>query len=972
MEGAFRLPSSLDLHDDNLADSFRKWKRQMEVYLLASGASAKPKEVQAAVILSCAGPQVIDMFDQLEFAEGEQKDDPKTVMKKLEEACSGKENEVLQTYRFWKIPLCEPFDVFLMEIRKQADLCNFADRDRMLRDKIVFATTGRLQEALLRESSLTMKQAIDLCHSFEAAKKSAHEMGATARESVVQSVSQGNQRKPAPKGKVPPSPRASVSHAPQEQKSAEQITCLFCGKVHARNRRQCPAWNKTCAKCGVKNHFAKCCRQNIASVSQDVDDSNYDEEVDTAWLAAIEREANSKHLTAQMIINSRNVQFQLDSAADVNTLCQRFVKREQVRPTSVKLTMWNKTVVTPLGQTTLTVTNPKTGASHDVLFIVVPNKYRNLLIGLETVQSMKLLQVDRNAFVSNVTTTELGDLGVTSLTVDKTVTPKALPCRTIPLALQADVKEELDRLVSMGVLEPVTEPTPWCSQMAVVKKPSGKIRVCIDPGPLNQALQREYYKLPTLDQVQPRLQGAKVFSKLDVKDAFWHVRLDDDSSKLTAMSTPYGRYIWKRLPFGLKVSSEIFQRKLLEAIGDLDVICVADDIVICGCGTTRQQAEDDHNRKLSALKRRCEEKNIVLNDNKTKLMETEVTFLGHRIGKEGIRPDPAKVEAILSMEAPSEVSGVKRFCGMVQYLSRFLPNLADDVEPLRALTKKNVEWSWTDECQAAFESVKVKVTSSPVLGYYCPEKELVLQVDSSEFGLGAALLQDGRPLEYASRLLTPAERNWAQMEKELLSVVFGLKRFHQYTFGRQVLVINDHKPLEAILKKPLDKAPKRLQNLMLQVFQYDAVFKYEKGETLHIADFLSRAPMQSSVHAVEVEETEDGTKRLPDTLLEEVKKETEADPDMSSLLECIRRGWPTKKDVPPCLQPYFSIRDRLSCQDALILMGERILIPPVMRSKIKKKLHSAHMGADSMIRRANHSVFWPGLRHEVKANGRIL
>ena len=208
------------------------------------------------------------------------------------------------------------------------------------------------------------------------------------------------------------------------------------------------------------------------------------------------------------------------------------------------------------------------------------------------------------------------------------------------------------------------------------------------------------------------------------------------------------------------------------------------------------------------------------------------------------------------------------------------------------------------------------------------------------------------------------------MEKELLAVVFGLTRFHQYTFGRQVLVINDHKPLEAILKKPLYKAPRRLQNLMLQVLQYDAVFKYEKGETLHIADFLSRAPLRASVHDIKGEEMMDVEdevmKKFPDTLIEEVRRQTEADPVMSSLMECIRHGWPPKKDLPSALLPYWSFRDLLSSSGSLILKDEQILIPPVMRPRIKNKLHSAHMGVDSMLRRAKQAVFWPGIRHEVK------
>ena len=146
---------------------------------------------------------------------------------------------------------------------------------------------------------------------------------------------------------------------------------------------------------------------------------------------------------------------------------------------------------------------------------------------------------------------------------------------------------ELDRLVNKGVLVPVTEATEWVSQMAVVCKPHGKLRICIDPHPLNAALKREHYRLPVLDDVLPKFKDAKIFSKLDVKEAYWHVRLDEASSKLTTMITPFGRYMWKRLPFGLKVSSEIFQRKIDEALGDLDgVFNIVDDVVIVVCGNS--------------------------------------------------------------------------------------------------------------------------------------------------------------------------------------------------------------------------------------------------------------------------------------------------------------------------------------------------------------------------------------------------
>jgi hypothetical protein len=178
---------------------------------------------------------------------------------------------------------------------------------------------------------------------------------------------------------------------------------------------------------------------------------------------------------------------------------------------------------------------------------------------------------------------------------------------------------------------------------------------------------------------------------------------------------------------------------------------------------------------------------------------------------------------------------------MIQYLAKFLPNLASDLEPIRALTRQDREWKWSQEYENALTLVKKKITEAPVLAYFDPDEELVLQVDSSKDGLGATLMQNGRPLEYASRALTPAERNWAQLEKEALAVVWGLERFDQYTYGRKVHVQNDHRPLASILKKPLSQASRRMQTLMMRLYRYDITFEYVKGTQLYIADTLSRA-----------------------------------------------------------------------------------------------------------------------------------
>ena len=245
------------------------------------------------------------------------------------------------------------------------------------------------------------------------------------------------------------------------------------------------------------------------------------------------------------------------------------------------------------------------------------------------------------------------------------------------------------------------------------------------------------------------------------------------------------------------------------------------------CGVSKNEALKYNNAKLEMLYKRCEQRHIVLNQDKGEIGKSEIHFHGHLFTDQGVKADK---RAILNMPAPSDAGGVRRLCGMVQYLARFLPNLSSDLDPMRALTRKDCEWNWSPECEAAFEKIKTKLTETPVLSYFDTNKKTELQVDSSKDGIGAVIMQEGRPVEYASRSLSPSERNWAQIEKELLSVVFGLERFDQYTYGIKVTVQNDHRPLAAILNRPLSQAPRRLQALLMRVYRYDVEFQHAKEQ----------------------------------------------------------------------------------------------------------------------------------------------
>lgn len=957
--GFFRPPPSLNVDSGNIAENFKKWKRQMDIYLTISAKNVDD-ETKVGIILHCAGPRVIEIYDQIQWDNDSDKGNPVKVLEKLEAFCIPRQNEVLQTHRFWNCPAHEPFDSFLTELRHKAESCNFGNMvDRMIRDKIVFSSTGRLQELLLREDDLTLAKTIKTCRAYEQSNKQVKEIrdGLKAKDSVNK-VTAGKQK----------STRKPVLN------DAKKIECHFCGYKHELRKEKCPAWNKTCDNCNGRNHFKSKCKKpkKVNQVEEnETNGDNKESDEGAGWLAAVNsKRPPTKMVTATMRVNECDVRFQLDSGANVNTICKRYVKRNQVTKSSSQLVMWNGTKMNPLGEAELEVYNPCTKDTRKILFTVVENDL-TCLLGLDTLRSMKLITVHRDRFIGKVAEAKpLGDLGEVHLEVDPSVKPRVLPCRNIPIALKDEVKTEIDNLVKRGLLIPVTEPTPWVSQMAVVKKPSGKLRICIDPQPLNEALLREHRKLTTVEDVLPMLSKAKTFSKLDVREAFWHVRLDKESSTLCTMITPFGRYRWSRLPFGLKVSSEIFARKLAEALDGLDgVLTIADDITVAGCGDTKAEADKDHDVKLEKLYERCDERNIILNDDKKEIKKPQIPFHGHLFTADGVKVDGAKVEAIRKMPSPTDIQGVKRLCGMVQYMAKFLPNLSNDMEPIRALTRKDTAFEWTSDCENAIKTVKNKLTQAPVLAYYDAKKELTLQVDSSRSGIGAALLQDGKPVEYASRTLTSAERNWAQIELELNAVVFGLERFDQYTYGREVIVNNDHKPLSSILKKPLSQVPKRLQALLMRVHRYDVTFVFMEGTKLVIADTLSRAhpEMMSDDRPRIMNVKYFGA--IPDARVKEVAEATERDDILQKLKTVISDGWPKRKDdVPHDVRPYWDMRDVLSydTKTGIIVKGEAMVIPKELRSDMKKRLHAAHMLYDSMMRRARGLIFWPGMAKEIQ------
>lgn len=284
--------------------------------------------------------------------------------------------------------------------------------------------------------------------------------------------------------------------------------------------------------------------------------------------------------------------------------------------------------------------------------------------------------------------------GEIKLEIDKKIKPVVQRARRIPICIRNDLKKELETLEEENIIKRESGPTDWVHNILLVRR-NNSLRICIDPVPLNAALKRPHFQFTTLDEILPEISRARVFSTVDAKKGFWQIKLSEES-KLTTFWTPFGRYRWLRLPFGISPAPEIFSQKMHEVtVGLKDIEILADDILLYGCGDNMEEATKDHSRNLEELLVRLKKHGCKLNRSKLNLCRDSVKFFGHVLTSDGLMPDKAKVEAIKNMPVPQDKKDLLRFLGMITYLSRFIKNLSSETNTLRKLIREDTKWQWT-------------------------------------------------------------------------------------------------------------------------------------------------------------------------------------------------------------------------------------------------------------------------------------
>lgn len=893
----------------------------------------------------------------------------------------------------------ESISDYAAELRRLSNTCKFgAFLSEALRDKFVCGLQSRVvQKRLLSEADLTFDRAFDCAIAMELADKDTRVM-----EMKGEAAFRGGEVNQVSASSTGYSSRTPKQHSRSQRKphfsnSKQRKVCYRCGKGD-HDPSTCKYKTYKCNNCGKVGHLAAVCRSKstkfVASESLKTDRND----VQTLGLFTVSQKSSEDALRVTVEIDDKPVYMELDTGASMSVIpadmYHEKLKHIPLDKPTYTFRTYSGATLPLLGQAQVQVRYGDQVIT-DVM-VVADTKGQPAILGRNWMKRIKLdwtsifaVQGSRSKETGSSKESKLDGLseiksrhqavfepGLGTMTnhrakirVQDDAHPRFNKARPVPYAMKEKVEEQLDKLMEQGIIIPVSH-SEWAAPIVVVPKSDNSVRICGDyKTTINPVLDVDKYPLPNPQDLFSTLAGGCYFTKLDLSQAYQQMIMDEDSRKYLTVNTHRGLYQYTRLPFGVASAPAIFQAAMEQVLQGLDgVVCFLDDMLISG------KTESEHLARLDAVLQRLEQNGLRLKLTKCEFMEPRVKYLGYIVDSEGLHPTPEKVQAVKDAPKPKNVQELRSFLGMLQYYARFLPNLSSVIHPLNALLSSYTPWKWTHECNEAFKAAKDQLVSAQVLAHYDANLPLCLACDASPYGVGAVLshiMPDGeeRPVAFASRTLTKSEQNYAQLEKEALSLIFGVKKFHPYIYGRQFTLLTDHKPLVRILGPKTGVptiAAARLQRwaLILSAYSYDIVYK---GSSHHMnADCLSRLPIHTD-HAGDEESIYHYTHvgELPVTS-QEIAAATGKDPVLSRVLEFTQRGWPNTVDDDR-LKPFFSRRHELSVEQDVLIWGLRVIIPGCLQTQILTELHDGHIGMSRMKSLARSYFWWPRLDQDIES-----
>ncbi|KAI8436675.1 hypothetical protein MSG28_010163 [Choristoneura fumiferana] len=520
------------------------------------------------------------------------------------------------------------------------------------------------------------------------------------------------------------------------------------------------------------------------------------------------------------------------------------------------------------------------------------------------------------------------------------------PYRLSPVKTEI-LKKEIGNMLAENIIEPCS--SPWAAPVVMVPKKDGSIRVCVDYRQLNAVTTADAYPMPRIDDL---LHGAKptpFMSTIDLRAGYWQISVKEDHRDKTAFVTPFGIYRFRRMPFGLRNAPATFQRMMDRfriTLSHIKLLIYLDDLIVMSA------TFEDHLRDLQDVFTKLREFNLTANREKCNFCCTRIKYLGHYITPDGLQLDPGKVSAILATPPPRNLKHLLTFVQMCSWYRRFIPGFAKVAEPLTRLTKKNATWKWEEEQTTAFAKLRELLTTSPILAQADHTKPYIIKTDASSYALGAVLVQgEGdkeHPVEYASRLLTKAERNYSTTEREALAVVWAVEKFRGYVEGGKITIMTDHQALRWLMS--LKSPSGRLARWALLLQPYDITVKYIAGRTNVVADSLSRPNCEPGTQeecglcTVVVD--------MPAKTKEVIREEQHKDADIVKIVQSLEN---TNEEEAR----YWSRKE-----------GSQLVIPKQEQANIIAAYHddstAGHYGTDKTLDRLTKRYFWKGMRKQVE------
>ena len=905
--------------------------------------------------------------------------------------------------------LTESVTDYSHRLKRSAADCQFGDfLDRALRDQFVAGVRSNVIKRKLLTTPETQITCFDdilkIATTEEKANQFLRELNSAGApdESIKHLKSgprHGDSKKFAKTKKS--SPAATASNHPTTKSSNSTRSCYRCGEAgHLANK--CYHVKTVCNFCNKMGHIERVCltktrgRQcHHLSTTDPVRESTGDDFSDSGendvhmFLLRDVRHSTSASTTNPPYLVSVNVcdvpvTMEIDTGTGVSVLSTADFKKlrnAELKKPTVVLRGFSGRIIDCQGECVLpvSVNNQTKNVTLRVVSTGPSLLGRDLLetftLPWNDIRHTPVHKVDHAANLASEFPTlfddsTLGKLNSTQVKINVDFSrPVYLKSRVVPFSIQEQYDATLDKLEREGVIRKV-EQSDWASPTVPVRKPDGSIRICADySSTLNKASKLEQHPLPTIEEMMTKLSGGQKFTKLDLSQAYHQLELSPESRPYTTINTHRGLYEYLRLPFGINSAVSIFQRTIENILADLPgCVVYIDDILVTG------KDDAEHMANLRQVLQRLQDAGLKLKHEKCKWLQDEVTYLGHTITARGISPGEAKVQDLKKAKAPTNVGELQSFIGSANYLRKFIPNFAQKMSPLYDLLKRESTWRWGDLEEKAFGDLKSVLSSTDVLAHYSLSEELILQTDASGQGLGAVMLQpdsqgDLCPIAYASRVLGPSEKNYSQIEREALSIVFGVQKFRQYLLGRHFKLNTDHKPLVSLFN-PHSPVPmltsSRLKKWKLVLAAYDYSISHIPGKCNVIADYLSRSSVDGSPSAAEEVVVEvllldtDGVVNA-----DAIAAETKKDSVLSEVLNFTKHGWPTTV-TDPDLRLFCNRQTEISLQDGILLWNSRVLVPESLRAILLHDLHAEHLGIVRMKRLARLYMWWPKLDADIE------